>query len=282
MASVLYDSFFEHRLDRASPILAFGGGVVGDLAGFAAATFMRGLPYVQVPTTLLADVDSSVGGKVAVNHPAGKNMIGAFYQPKAVFIDMEYLKTLEVGELNAGMAEVVKYGMIRDERFFEFLEENWKDILDLEPGPLLHVIKRSVEIKAEVVSEDEKEQGLRAILNFGHTVGHAVEAAMGYARLRHGEAVSIGMVAAAVIAVHRDMFPKEDVSRLKELLTFLSLPTFSTDVTADAIQDFMQRDKKAIAGRLRFVLPERVGSVRIVDDVTMDEVLRALSECENV
>jgi len=255
---------------------------VGDLAGFAAATFMRGVPYIQVPTTLLADVDSSVGGKVAVNHPAGKNMIGAFYQPKAVFIDINFLKTLAVGELNAGMAEVVKYGMIRDERFFEFLEENWKDILNLEVEPLLHTIKRCVEIKADVVSEDETEQGLRATLNFGHTVGHAIEASGGYGALSHGEAISIGMVTAAIIASNRGMFPRQDVSRLKELLTFLSLPTFHADISCEDLKEFIKRDKKVLAGKLTFVLPERIGGVRIVRDVTIDEVTRALSECENV
>ena len=196
VAETLYTQAIEHGLDRKSPIIALGGGVVGDLAGFIAATFMRGVPFIQMPTSLLAQVDSSVGGKVAVNHALGKNLIGAFYQPQAVFMDLEMMKTLPTREISTGLGEVIKYGFIYDHDFYTYLTEHQQEILQLKPEALIHIIARSCEIKADVVSKDECEAGLRAILNFGHTLGHAIEKETNYAIYNHGEAVAIGMVGA--------------------------------------------------------------------------------------
>ncbi|MDP2167853.1 MAG: 3-dehydroquinate synthase [Thermodesulfovibrionales bacterium] len=260
------------KLDRSSFIVALGGGVIGDMAGFAASTYMRGIRFVQAPTTLLAQVDSSVGGKTGVNHPLGKNMIGAFWQPSLVWIDTATLGTLPKKEFIAGMAEVIKYGIIRDSEFFEFIGKNKKDILNLNSKALTRIIKRSCEIKAEVVSKDERESGLRAILNCGHTVGHAIETVTGYTRYLHGEAVAIGMHMEAHFA---DM-PQKEVARIKRLIESYGLSTgLPKDIDEGALMAAMEIDKKALRGELRFVLPETIGSVKVLP-VKKDRVLKAL------
>lgn len=263
-ASHIYDKLIEHKMERRSPIVALGGGVVGDIAGFAAATYLRGVPFVQVPTTLLAQVDSSVGGKTGVNHPNGKNLIGAFYQPNMVLIDADVLRTLDGRDIKAGLAEVIKYGIIRDENFFSFLEQNYRDCLSL-GGSLLHAIKRSCEIKADVVSADETETDLRAILNFGHTIGHAVEAATHYKMLRHGEAVAIGMAAAARLSLKLSICDKDVCERIETLIAKIGLPiklsAINYQLSADDLLKAMEIDKKASGGKIRFVLVEGVGKV---------------------
>jgi len=246
--------------DRSSGIIALGGGVVGDLAGFAAAVYLRGVPFVQVPTTLLAQVDSSVGGKTAVNHALGKNLIGAFYQPQLVLIDVDFLKTLPDRELVAGLAEVVKYGVIRDQVFFTWLEKNYSALLGKEPRALIEAIKKSCQIKANIVENDEKESGLRAILNFGHTFGHAVEQLAGYGIFRHGEAVALGMLVAARLAQSRDLCSAEDVRRIFDLLTAFGLPTRLPDFSLVDYLAAMGRDKKVQGGTLRMVLNRGIGA----------------------
>jgi 3-dehydroquinate synthase len=233
---------------------------VGDIAGFVAATFLRGLPYFQVPTTLLAQVDSSVGGKTAVNHPEGKNLIGAFYQPKGVVIDPDLLESLDIREIRAGMAEVIKYGIIRDETFFAFLEEHCEEVVALGDG-LLHAIRRSCEIKADVVSADEREGGLRAILNFGHTLGHAIEAVSGYGEYRHGEAVAMGMVFAAELSMNMGLCGEKTCERIKALLLRAGLPVALPPISMDTLLKSMELDKKVLNKRIRFVLVEDIGKV---------------------
>ncbi len=264
-AYYIYGELLKRKLDRSSAIIALGGGVIGDIAGFVASTYMRGISFIQAPTTLLAQVDSSVGGKTGVNHPLGKNMIGAFYQPRLVWTDVDTLRTLPKREFLAGMAEVIKYGVIWDAGLFSFLDENRSAILDLEKDPLTHVIKRSCEIKAEVVSKDEREGGLRAILNYGHTVGHAVETATGYAAYIHGEAVAIGMQVAAKLASLLGLLDRKDVERIRSLIDSYELPSsVPAGLETERLFSSMQLDKKAVAGELRFVLPEKIGSVRIL------------------
>jgi 3-dehydroquinate synthase len=254
----------KERLDRSSALVALGGGVIGDITGFAASIYMRGIPFIQAPTTLLAQVDSSVGGKTGVNHPLGKNMIGTFWQPRLVWIDTDTLKTLPRREFLSGMAEVIKYGVIWDEGFFRFLEENQKEILSLEKDALIHIIERSCGIKAEVVSRDEREGGLRAILNYGHTVGHAVETVTGYGRYLHGEAVSIGMHLEARLSGMLSLIKKNEVKRIKGLVESYGLPSaLPAGLDAGRMLDAMAIDKKAVAGELKFILPEKIGSVRI-------------------
>ncbi len=275
--ATIYDRLLSERLERDSLIVALGGGVVGDIAGFVAATFLRGVAYVQVPTTLLAQVDSSVGGKTGVNHPKGKNLIGAFYQPRAVLIDPDVLKTLDERELRAGLAEVVKYGVIWDEAFFGFLEENREGLLALDE-PIIEAIKRSCAIKAEVVSRDEKEAGLRSILNFGHTFGHAIEALTGYSRYRHGEAVSIGMVMAAGLSCYMGLTDATTQKRIEALLSSLGLPvTMPEGLNVESIIDTIRLDKKVKRGKIRFVLTERIGRVvlREVEPETLRGYLSA-------
>lgn len=263
VASTIYDRLIEHRMERTSPIVALGGGVIGDMAGFVAATYLRGVPYIQIPTTLLSQVDSSVGGKTAVNHPKGKNLIGAFYQPKAVFIDPDVLKTMEPREMRAGLAEVVKYGVIWDEEFFRFLEESAGGLLAL-GDEVIEAIERSCAIKAEVVSEDETERGLRSILNFGHTFGHAIEALTGYGTFKHGEAVAIGMVMAARFSVALGLCPDETEERITGLLRLLELPVDRPEITGESFIDSMRLDKKVIGERMRFVLINgRIGKVLV-------------------
>ncbi|RKY05076.1 3-dehydroquinate synthase [Candidatus Poribacteria bacterium] len=276
-ASRIYGEMLENRMDRKSAVIALGGGMVGDLAGFVAATYMRGIPFVQVPTTLLAQVDASIGGKVAVNHPKAKNLIGAFHQPRFVLIDPETLKTLPERDLKAGMAEVIKHGLIMDRELFEMVESELEGILSLDMPLLEEVIARSCADKARVVERDEKESGLRAILNYGHTVGHAIEAATGYERFRHGEAVSIGMVCAGRISLRRGMMTEGEFARMRELLERTGLPVdFPDDLDPHLVLKLIRHDKKVKAGRLNFILLEGIGRARIVDDVSEEEILESM------
>lgn len=264
----------KNRLDRRSCLIALGGGVIGDLTGFVASVYMRGINFVQVPTTLLAQVDSSVGGKTGVNHYLGKNMIGTFYQPRLVWIDIDTLTTLPEREFLGGIAEVIKYGMIWDEGFFKFLRDNRDSILSLEPSALQHIIKGSCEIKAEVVSRDERESGLRAILNFGHTIGHAIETVTGYRRYIHGEAVSIGMRVETGLSTALGIAKKGIEEEIASILDSYNLPIkVPLDLKDNELLSSMQIDKKAISGKLRFVLPERIGEVSI-EEVTDAEIIR--------
>ena len=268
-ANAIYSALLINSFDRKSALVALGGGVIGDLTGFAAATFMRGVPFVQVPTTLLAMVDSSVGGKTGVNHAMGKNMIGAFYQPKKVLMDLDVLKSLPQAEFLAGMAEVIKYGVIWDASFFEYLDRNREKILALHPDALSHIIQRSCEIKAEVVSKDEREGGLRAILNFGHTVGHAIETAEHYT-MRHGEAVAIGMVYASKLAHKTGLCDTSVPERVEKLIKSYGLPTnftaLSRKPSVTELMDTMQIDKKAEGGKVKFVLPKKIGGVVVTGE----------------
>lgn len=268
-AAKLYDVMFDAALDRHCPVLALGGGVVGDLAGFVAATYMRGVPFVQVPTTLLAQVDSSVGGKVAVNHPQGKNIIGAFHQPRLVITDTNTLATLDKRDVLSGLAEVIKAAAIMDGEFFGWLEDNLHRVLALEPQALAHVIEISCAIKAKVVEADETEQGMRAILNYGHTIGHGVETLSGYGAFRHGEAVAMGMVAEALLAEKLGLLTSNDVSRLKALLVKAGLPwEIPRDIDASELIAAMYKDKKVLDGSLTFALIEGIGQAVIRRDVS--------------
>ncbi len=279
VAEQLWDQMLESQADRTSVIVAVGGGVVGDLAGFIAATYARGVPYVQVPTSLLAQVDSSVGGKVAINLPLAKNMVGAFWQPSLVLIDTETLSTLPRREFLAGLGEVVKYGVIQDASFFAFLEQHAEKLLNRDDQALSHVIARCCELKAQVVKEDEREEtGRRAVLNYGHTFAHALEAADGYDGLLHGEAVAIGMVCAARLACSLGRADQELVDRQLGLLTALELPVDLPSHEPSRLLDLMRQDKKVEHGQLRFVLPSSVGHVELVSDVDEDQILDALSQ----
>lgn len=276
----IYDHLVAERIPRQGAVVALGGGVVGDLTGFAAATFLRGIDFIQVPTTLLAMVDSSVGGKTGINHPQGKNLIGAFWQPRLVFVDTELLRTLPGRELRSGLAEVVKHGVIRDAAYFAYLETHLDAILALDPEATARVVEGSCRIKAAVVGADEREtSGLRAILNFGHTVGHALEAVAGYGTLTHGEAVAIGMEAAGRLALRKGMFDKPSLERLGALLDRIGLPRRIPGLLSmDAVASAMALDKKVMQGRLRFVLPRALGEVELVDTVSADEVRAVLCE----
>lgn len=265
----LYDSLYELAADRRTAVVAVGGGVIGDLAGFAAATYNRGLPLLMVPTTLLSMVDSSVGGKTGINHPKGKNLIGSFHQPAGVWIDLGALGTLPEREFLSGLAEVVKYGVILDAPFFELLEVSAAAVRVREPGALAGVVSRCCRLKADVVERDEYEMtGLRAVLNYGHTFAHAFETLRGYGALLHGEAVSIGMTCAAVLAVRLNLIGPDFVTRQTKLLHALALPTaIPTAWPVDELLAVMRRDKKAVSGRLRFILPTQLGEVKLFDDV---------------
>lgn len=258
----LYQAFLRSRLERRCPVIALGGGVIGDLAGYAAATYLRGLPLIQVPTTLLAQVDSSVGGKVGVNLPEGKNLVGAFYQPSLVLADVQTLKSLPPRELRAGLAEVVKYGMIADPGLFSYLEARLDSILRAEEEPLTFLVARSCGIKAKVVERDEREDGLRAILNFGHTVGHALEAATGYRRLLHGEAVAVGMVVATTLSVKRGLCEEGDLHRLRSLLQKIGLPV-TTSVKPNNLLKTAGYDKKVKNNMIHMILTKGIGHVTV-------------------
>jgi 3-dehydroquinate synthase len=275
----IYDHLLASGADRKTVLFALGGGVVGDITGFAAATYMRGVPYVQVPTTLLAQVDSSVGGKTAINHPLGKNMIGAFYQPERVLADLDTLATLPDRELAAGLAEVIKYGPIADAAFLGWLEEHIDALRAREPAALMHAISRSCEIKAEVVGSDERESGQRAILNFGHTFGHAIEAGLGYGQWLHGEAVGCGMLLAARLSAALGLVEPAFVARLTALVQRAGLPTAAPRMPAARWLELMRLDKKAEGGEIRFVLIDRVGHavMRPAPDAL---VMRVLQEAD--
>ncbi|MBW4615437.1 MAG: 3-dehydroquinate synthase [Desmonostoc vinosum HA7617-LM4] len=275
----IYDAALENRLERSSTMVALGGGVVGDMAGFAAATWLRGINVVQVPTTLLAMVDSAIGGKTGVNHPRGKNLIGAFHQPRLVLVDPAVLKTLPMREFRAGMAEVIKYGVIWDAELFTQLEASKRlDQLRYVKADLVDfILTHSCQAKADVVGKDEKEAGLRAILNYGHTIGHAVESLTGYRLVNHGEAVAIGMVAAGKIAVELGLWQKEDTERQNILIQKTGLPTQLPDgLNIEAIIDSLQLDKKVKAGKVRFVLPTQIGVVKVTDEVPSDVIRQVL------
>ena len=277
LASV-YDQLIINDMDRGCGIIALGGGVVGDLAGYAASSYMRGIACVQVPTTLLAQVDSSVGGKTAVNHPQGKNIIGAFHQPKLVSIDVDVLNTLTEREFLAGFAEVIKYGVIRDVDFFNWLVKHSEQLLNRDPIVLKQAIKTSCQIKADIVEIDEKESGIRAILNFGHTFGHAVETITGYSRFLHGEAVSIGMIVAAKVAEQKGLCSQQDISAITSLLQRFKLPVTPPSFSLEAYVEAMTHDKKVKDGLLRMVLNCGIGQCEIVDVVSPKTVLKPVLE----
>lgn len=263
--SRIYDVLLQRRMDRQTTLIALGGGVIGDMVGFAAATYQRGVHFIQIPTTLLAQVDSSVGGKTGVNHPLGKNMIGAFYQPISVQIDPDVLKTLPPREVSAGLAEVVKYGLIIDAPFFDWCEANASALRNLETEAVIHAIQRSCELKARVVSQDERESGMRAILNLGHTFGHAIEAGLGYGQWLHGEAVGCGMVQAAELSADLLGFPRQDVERVRNVVEAIGCPVQAPDLGFERWVELMGHDKKAEGGTLRFVLMPRIGEAECLD-----------------
>ena len=279
VARGLYDRLLDIPADRNTLIVAVGGGVVGDLAGFVASTYARGLPLLMVPTTLLAMVDSSVGGKVAVNLPRAKNMVGTFHQPVGVWIDTTFLDTLPPREYRSGLAEVVKYGVILDADFFAYLETHIDAILRRDPEAIRRIVLRSCELKALVVEQDEREEtGLRAVLNYGHTFAHAFEIAGGYGAWLHGEAVAAGMICASRLAERRGLIGSEVTDRQLRLLKAFSLPTAPLDWNIDAMIATMKTDKKSVAGRMRFILPKRLGEVALFDDVPEPDVRSVLAE----
>jgi len=263
-SATLYTQLLKWNIDRSATIAALGGGVIGDLAGFIAATYQRGINYVQLPTTLLAQVDSSVGGKVGINHPLAKNMIGAFYQPKFVLADTSTLRTLPQREMVCGLGEVIKYGIILDRKFFEFTKKHFTHALNGDAKVLHHIVRRSCELKALVVSRDERESNLRAILNFGHTVGHALEQAGSYGRLKHGEAIAYGMVAETSIARAMSLISEKEQRHIEEVISTMPLPKLSTlRLSATSLIETMKVDKKSAGGVIRMVLPRRIGKVTL-------------------
>ncbi|PCJ59459.1 MAG: 3-dehydroquinate synthase [Planctomycetota bacterium] len=271
----IWNQLVELKLDRASLIIVIGGGVIGDIGGFAAASYMRGIDFVQVPTTLLAQVDSSVGGKVGINHPGGKNILGAFHQPQAVFIDLNVLKTLPEREFKSGLGEVVKYGVIWDKDFFEFMEDNAEEILSMDAGVISTIIGRCCEIKADIVKQDEFECGIRAVLNYGHTAGHGLENVFHYEKILHGEGVIFGMVVEGIMAMHRGLFSKEDFEIQNRLIEKLNLgfkvPAFNMSEYLDAIT----LDKKNTNNSINFILPTKIGEVVKIDGVQFKEIENA-------
>lgn len=274
--NLIFDALLGKKHNRSTTIVALGGGVIGDMAGFAAASYQRGVDFIQVPTTLLSQVDSSVGGKTAVNHPLGKNMIGAFYQPQAVVIDVASLRTLPPRELSAGLAEVIKHGALADIDYFDWVAQNIEAIRRIETDAAIYMVKRSCEIKAGVVAQDERESGVRALLNLGHTFGHAIENGLGYGEWLHGEAVGAGMVMAADLSCRLGMLPLSEGKRLKQLVAEAGLPTAAPEHLQDAMLELMARDKKATDKGLRFVLLERLGSACLRDDVDESQLQSTL------
>ncbi|MDP1717142.1 MAG: 3-dehydroquinate synthase [Burkholderiales bacterium] len=269
----IFDALLTNRCERKTTLIALGGGVIGDLTGFAAAVYLRGVPYIQVPTTLLALVDSAVGGKTAINHPLGKNMVGAFYQPRAVIADTETLNTLPERELAAGIAETIKYGLIRDPEFFVWLEKNIARLLACEPDALAYAVERSCRNKAEIVALDEHEHGVRTLLNLGHTFGHAIEAGLGYGTWLHGEAVAAGMVLAAELSQQMGLISRQDVTRVTALLARAKLPVSAPELGVERYLDLMGHDKKVEGGKVRFVLLKSIGEA-FVTDLVPDAALR--------
>jgi len=275
----IFDGMLTAHCDRSTTVVALGGGVIGDMAGFAAATYQRGIDFIQIPTTLLAQVDSSVGGKTAVNHPLGKNMIGAFHQPKLVLADTDTLATLPDRELKAGLAEVIKYGLIRDAGFFDWLEVNIDGLLARDAGLLSEAIERSCANKAQIVAEDETERGVRALLNLGHTFGHAIEAGLGFGEWLHGEAVGAGMVMAARLSERLGHMAKDQADRAVALIARAGLPIVGPALGADRYLELMAHDKKVDAGRLRLVLLRAIGDAEIFADIPVPDIRAAIDQC---
>jgi len=276
-AGKLYHELSNSYAERTTPILALGGGVIGDLAGFVAATYLRGVPLIQIPTTLLAQVDSSIGGKVAVNHGQIKNKIGAFYQPRLVIADISTLKTLPPKELANGLAEVIKCAVIGDNRLFSYLKKNLEEVKSLDDSVLEEIVFRAVQIKASVVEKDEKDLGLRNILNYGHTIGHALESASDF-QMQHGEAVAIGMLVAARISNKLGIFDKAELIRLKGIIERAGLPTEVPDLKLEKIMQAIEHDKKILKGKVRFILPKAIGSVFVTGEVSLSLVEKILVE----
>lgn len=274
--NLIFDTLLDRRCERSTTLIALGGGVIGDMGGFAAACYQRGMPFIQVPTTLLSQVDSSVGGKTAINHPLGKNMIGAFYQPQLVLADTDTLNTLPDRELSAGLAEVIKYGLIRDLPFLEWLEVNLERLLAREPEALAYAIHRSCANKAEVVAADERETGERALLNLGHTFGHAIETGLGYGEWLHGEAVAAGTMMAAELSKALGWIGAGDVARVESLLLRAKLPTQGAVLPVERYLDLMRHDKKVEDGRLRLVLLESIGKAVVSDIATDAQIIAAI------
>ena len=277
-ANSVFTTMLRSGIGRKSAVLALGGGVIGDLAGFVAATYHRGVPLVQIPTTLLSQVDSSIGGKTAVNHPLGKNMIGAFYQPKFVWADIDCLGTLPLREIVCGLGEIVKYGVISDTELFSYLENNIGNVLRLDQEAVLHVQAACSTIKAGLVSQDERESGVRVILNFGHTIGHALEAAGKYRLLKHGEAVLLGMAAEGFIARELGMIGSDVYERITNLIRRVPLKANLKTLSISSILDAMNRDKKSVSGKKRFVLPTRIGEVKVVEQVEVALIKESLNQ----
>jgi len=275
--NLIYDALLKNRCERSTTLIALGGGVIGDLTGYAAATYLRGVPFIQIPTTLLSQVDSSVGGKTGINHPLGKNMIGAFYQPKLVLADIDTLKTLPPRELSAGLAEVIKYGLIRDADFFDWLEINISKLMSLDEAAISYAIYRSCENKAEVVAADEHETGERALLNLGHTFGHAIENAMGYGVWLHGEAVAAGTIMAADLSQRMGWLKIDEFTRILNLLTASNLPLKAPKLGADRYLNLMASDKKVADGKIRLVLQQGIGKAVITSDYDAEKLNQTLA-----
>ena len=276
---LIYDALLSSRCERNTPLIALGGGVIGDMTGYAAATYLRGVPFIQIPTTLLAQVDSSVGGKTGINHPLGKNMIGAFYQPQVVLADIATLNTLPDQELRAGIAEVIKYGLIRDLPFFEWLEQNLAKLLARDAQALQYAIARSCRNKAEVVGADERESGERALLNLGHTFGHAIETGMGYGVWLHGEGVAAGTIMAADLSQRLGWISEQDVARTRHLFEHAGLPVFAPDLGVEKYLQLMGLDKKVLGGKMRFVLLKAIGHAVVCGDVPEELLRQTLKVC---
>ena len=275
--NTIFDALLTHRCERKTTLIALGGGVIGDLTGFAAASYLRGVPFIQIPTTLLAQVDSSVGGKTGINHPLGKNMVGAFYQPQLVLADTDTLKTLPPRELSAGLAEVIKYGLIYDAAFFDWLEANVEKLRALDAEAIAYAVRRSCEVKAEVVAKDERESGLRALLNLGHTFGHAIESGMGYGNWLHGEAVAAGTVLAADVSRRMGLMSAAEVERVRNLYRRAGLPDTAPDLGVEAYMQHMGLDKKVEGGRIRFVLLRGIGAAFVTAEVPQADLEAALT-----
>lgn len=277
--NLIFDALLTHRCERSTPLIALGGGVIGDMTGFAAATYLRGVPFIQVPTTLLSQVDSSVGGKTGINHPLGKNMIGAFYQPQLVLADITTLNTLPDKELSAGLAEVIKYGLIRDLPFLEWLEQNMDKLLARDAASLQYAVMRSCQNKADVVAADERESGERALLNLGHTFGHAIESGMGYGNWLHGEGVAAGTMMAADLSWRMGWISADDVARIRTLFVRAHLPVLAPDLGVEKYLDYMGHDKKVEGGKLRFVLLRKLGRAELVSNIPSDKLQQTLEAC---
>ncbi len=274
--NTIYDALLQNRCERSTTLIALGGGVIGDLTGYAAATFLRGVPFIQIPTTLLSQVDSSVGGKTGINHPLGKNMIGAFYQPQVVLADIDTLKTLPPREFSAGMAEVIKYGLMRDAEFFDWLERNVEALMALDEQALSYAIYRSCQNKADLVALDEHEQGDRALLNLGHTFGHAIENAMGYGVWLHGEAVAAGTILAADLSQRLGWLTSLDSKRVTDILQAANLPVTAPNLGVERYLDLMGHDKKVEDGKIRLVLQQGIGKAVISSDYAADKLTETL------